>query len=74
MNEIKLLKSLYLYIWEGESWVSVLHKLVNFSKIKKNGTHSCKISLMKQQFVVTHQYTILQETEKTWPILNRAKT
>ena len=26
---------------------------------------------MKQQFVVTHQYTIFQETEKTWPILNK---
>jgi hypothetical protein len=26
---------------------------------------------MKQQFVVTHRYTILQETEKPWPILNR---
>jgi hypothetical protein len=26
---------------------------------------------MKQQFVVTHRYTILQETQKTWTILNR---
>jgi hypothetical protein len=25
---------------------------------------------MKQQFIVTHQYTILQETEKTWTSLN----
>jgi len=29
------------------------------------------ISLMKQQFVETHQYTILKETEKTRQILNR---
>jgi len=29
------------------------------------------ISLMKQQFVITHRYTILQQTEKTRPILNR---
>jgi len=29
------------------------------------------LSLMKQQFVVTHQYTILKETEKTRQILNR---
>jgi hypothetical protein len=28
-------------------------------------------SLMKQQTVVTHRYTILQGTKKTWPILNR---
>ena len=27
-------------------------------------------SLMKQQFVITHRYTILQPTEKTWPIHN----
>ena len=27
---------------------------------------------MKQQFVVTHRYTVLQETEKTWPILSRS--
>jgi hypothetical protein len=27
-------------------------------------------SLMKQQFVVTYQYTVLQETEKTWQIFN----
>jgi hypothetical protein len=26
---------------------------------------------MKQQFVVTHRDTILEETEKTWPILRR---
>ena len=26
---------------------------------------------MKQQTVVTHRYTILQETEKTWPALGR---
>jgi len=25
---------------------------------------------MKQQFFITHRYTILQQTEKTWPILN----
>lgn len=29
------------------------------------------ISLMKQQFVVTHQYTVLKKTEKTRQILNR---
>jgi hypothetical protein len=28
---------------------------------------------MKQQFVITHQHTILQETEKTWQLLNRPK-
>ena len=27
--------------------------------------------LVKQQPVVTHRYTILQETEKTWQIFNR---
>jgi hypothetical protein len=27
--------------------------------------------LMKQQFVITLRYTILQEREKTWQILNR---
>jgi len=41
-------------------------------------TYLCKtvlnvimILLMKQQFVIIHQYTILQETEKTWQTLNR---
>lgn len=29
------------------------------------------MSLLKQQFVVTYRYTILQETEKTWQIFNR---
>lgn len=29
------------------------------------------ISLMKQQFVVTNCYTILRQTDKTWPILLR---
>ena len=29
------------------------------------------ISLMKQQFVVTHWYTILQDKENTWQILNK---
>jgi hypothetical protein len=29
------------------------------------------MSLMKEQFVVTHGYTILQETEDTWQIINR---
>jgi hypothetical protein len=29
------------------------------------------MSLMKQQFVVTHRYTILQKTYKTWQIINR---
>jgi hypothetical protein len=29
-----------------------------------------QISFMKQQFVITHWYIILQETEKTWLILN----
>ena len=29
------------------------------------------MSLMKQQSVVTHEDTILQETEKTWQILKR---
>jgi len=32
---------------------------------------SLVIPLMKQQTVVTHQYTILQEKERTWQILNR---
>jgi hypothetical protein len=33
----------------------------------------CSLTLMKQQYVVTHRYTciLLQETEKTWQILNR---
>ena len=26
---------------------------------------------MKQQFLVTHRYTILQDTRKTWRILSR---
>jgi hypothetical protein len=26
---------------------------------------------MKQQFVITHRYTVLQETEETWQIPNR---
>lgn len=29
------------------------------------------ISLMKQRFVVTHWYTILQQTIKTWQVLSR---
>jgi hypothetical protein len=33
--------------------------------------HDKQIFLMKQQFVVTHRHTILQEAEKTWQILNR---
>jgi hypothetical protein len=32
-----------------------------------------KISLMKQKFVVTQQYTFLQEREKTWTILFRPR-
>ena len=31
----------------------------------------CNMLLMKQRFVVTHQYTVLQETERTWVILYR---
>jgi hypothetical protein len=30
------------------------------------------LSRIEQQFVLTHKYTILQETEKTWLIFNRA--
>jgi hypothetical protein len=30
-----------------------------------------RISLVKQQFVITHQFRIFQETENTWLILNR---
>jgi len=30
------------------------------------------ISLLKQRFVLTHRYTILQVTEKTWLILCRS--
>lgn len=29
------------------------------------------ISFQKQQFFVTHRYTVLQDKEKTWTILNR---
>jgi len=29
------------------------------------------VSLMKQEFVATHGYTILQEVDKTWQILHR---
>jgi hypothetical protein len=30
-------------------------------------------SLMEEQCVVTHRYTILQETEKAWQIINNIK-
>ena len=32
---------------------------------------AASISIMKQQFVITHRYRVLQETETTWQILNR---
>jgi len=29
---------------------------------------------MKQRFVLTHTYAVLQETEKTWPVCSRPDT
>jgi len=31
-----------------------------------NSSAAGDISLMKQQFVITHRYTVLQETHKSW--------
>jgi hypothetical protein len=39
-------------------------------KEQSRSKRTCTISLMKKQFVVTHWYTVLQET-KIGPILNR---
>ena len=30
-----------------------------------------RVLLMKQQFAISHQYTVLEDTGKTWQILNR---
>jgi hypothetical protein len=39
----------------------------------KKAKQSHKVPLRNEKFVVTHWYTILQETEKVWPILRRRK-
>jgi hypothetical protein len=50
------------------TWASFLdHSLPVFNS--QNVRVNFNISFMKQQFVLTHQYTILQETEKPWQIL-----
>ena len=35
---------------------------------------TCAFSITKQQFVVTHRYAILRETEKTWQTLTDRQT
>jgi len=57
-------------ICELFSYVEVIY---NFSTeyVTHLVANGFSISLIKQQFVVTHQYTILKETEKTRQILNR---
>jgi hypothetical protein len=65
MNEWFLQYIAIIYPYSTE-WVDFLME----SRCSLWGTNGT-LRLTKERSVVTHRYTILQETEKTWPILNR---
>jgi hypothetical protein len=60
-----------VFVCESVSaWVKdILRKMSKIGERRCSVRHN--ISLMKQQFIITHRHTILQQTEKAWPILNR---